>query len=191
MIEEKWDQNTPSKFSKSTWHKIKIRERKGSSRGILQKCEPQEHSPCASKFEERSHEETLHQEGCARRVARNLSKSLEAQECGPSYAEYSYWSNDNAGTHFEKTGRARIRCRFWSINAHAEQEMFKLRWTGYFAKIQHPYCGIDCQWRSAHPRGGTSVRSWSKSIRDSAITRRNTGYQRGEDNCMQNGQLHT
>ena len=36
--------------------------------------EPQERSPCAPKLEETSHEETLHQERCARRVAWNLAK---------------------------------------------------------------------------------------------------------------------
>ena len=48
------------KFSKGTWRQIKIRERKGLSQGIFQKCEPHERSPCAPKFGERSHEETLH-----------------------------------------------------------------------------------------------------------------------------------
>ena len=61
------------KFSKGTWHQ-KIRERKGPSRGIIQKCEPHERSPCAPKFGERSHEETLHQERCARRAAWDLAK---------------------------------------------------------------------------------------------------------------------
>ena len=42
------------KFSKGIWHQIKIRERKGPSRGIVQKCAPHERSPCAPKFEERS-----------------------------------------------------------------------------------------------------------------------------------------
>ena len=47
--------------SKGTWHLIKLRERNGPSRGIIQKCAPHERSPCAPKFGERSHEETLHQ----------------------------------------------------------------------------------------------------------------------------------
>ena len=47
------------KFSQGTWHQIKIRERKGPSRGIIQKCEPHERSPCAPKFEDRSLEDTL------------------------------------------------------------------------------------------------------------------------------------
>ena len=64
------------KFSKGTWHQIDIRERKGPSRGIVQKCEPHERSPCAPKFGERSHEETLIQEGCARKAAWDLAKNM-------------------------------------------------------------------------------------------------------------------
>ena len=52
-------------FSKGTWHQIKIRERKGPSWGIIQKCAPRQRSPSAPKFEERSHEQTWHQERCA------------------------------------------------------------------------------------------------------------------------------
>ena len=62
-------------FSKGTWHHIKIR-RKGPSRGVIQKCELHERSPCAPKFEERTQNETLHQERCARRVTRDLAKSV-------------------------------------------------------------------------------------------------------------------
>ena len=47
--------------------------KKGPSRGIIQKSEPHERSPSAPKFGERSHEETLHQERCARRVASDLA----------------------------------------------------------------------------------------------------------------------
>ena len=62
------------KFSKCTLHQIEIRERKGPSQGIIPKCEFHERSLCAPKFDERSHEETLHQERCARGVAWNLAK---------------------------------------------------------------------------------------------------------------------
>ena len=48
--------------------------KKGPSRGIIPNCEPHERSPCAPKSEERSHEETLHQEGCARKAAWDLAK---------------------------------------------------------------------------------------------------------------------
>ena len=44
--------NHAVKFSKGTLHQIKIRERKGPSRGVLQKCGPHERNPCAPRFEE-------------------------------------------------------------------------------------------------------------------------------------------
>ena len=49
-------------------------KRKGPSRGVTQKCEPHERNPCAPKFEERTQDETLHQERCARRVAWDFAK---------------------------------------------------------------------------------------------------------------------
>ena len=68
--------NHAVKFSKGTCHEIKNRERNGPSRGIIHKCEPHERSPCAPKFEDRSHEETLHQERCTRRAAWEMSKNI-------------------------------------------------------------------------------------------------------------------
>ena len=65
------------KFSIGTWHQIKIRERKGPSRGIIQKCASHERSPSArQKFGERSHEETLHQGRCARKAAWDVTKII-------------------------------------------------------------------------------------------------------------------
>ena len=49
------------------------------------------------------------------------------------------------------------------------KKKLEIRRIGYFAKIQNPYCGTYSQWRSAHNRGGTSLRS--RSIRDCAIRR--------------------
>ena len=53
------------KFPKGAWHQIKIRERKGPSPGITQKCDSHERGPCASKFGERSYQGIAHQERCA------------------------------------------------------------------------------------------------------------------------------
>ena len=36
---ENWEQNASS-FSQDTWHQIEIRERKGPSQGVIQKCAP-------------------------------------------------------------------------------------------------------------------------------------------------------
>ena len=63
-------------FSRGTWRQIKIRERKGPSRGINQMCALHERSPCAPKFEDRSHEETLTQERFARKAAWDLAKHI-------------------------------------------------------------------------------------------------------------------
>ena len=43
----------------------------------------------------------------------------------------------------------------------------------YFAEVQNAFDFSDRKWRSADKRGGTSVRSRSRSVRHSAITRRN------------------
>ena len=67
---------THRQIPKGTWHHIKIRERKGPSRGVNQKCELYERTPCALRFEERTQDETLHQERCARRVAWDLAKRV-------------------------------------------------------------------------------------------------------------------
>ena len=76
VSQECWDRDAPSSSPKGTWHQIKIRERKGPSRGVIQKCAPHGRSPCAPKFEDRSHEETLTQERCARKSAWDLAKNI-------------------------------------------------------------------------------------------------------------------
>ena len=101
------------------------------------------------------------------------AKHLHAPEFGHNYALFSYWSKGNAGTYFNKTRGARIRSWFRSINAHDEQKIIKLSWNGHSKKVQNPFSGVDCHWGSAHPRGGTSVRSWLESVRNRAITRGN------------------
>ena len=74
LEERKLASNHAVKVSKGTWHHRKIWERKGPSGGIVQKCEPQERNPCAPKFEDRTLQETLQQERCARRDAWDLEK---------------------------------------------------------------------------------------------------------------------
>ena len=74
--EGKFGSDLTVKFSKGTWHHIQIREGKGPSRGVIQKCEPHERNPYAPRFEERTQDETLHQERCARSVAWDLAKNI-------------------------------------------------------------------------------------------------------------------
>ena len=215
---ENWDQNTPE----GTWHQIKIRERKGPSRGIIPKYEPHERSPCVPKVGERladKHEETLHQERCARREAWDLSNKIFSSSRMPTKLRFYFPVEARVmpAPTSKKTRGVRIRSRFRSVNAHDEQKRLKLKWIGYFAKIHEHLCGANLKWESACTRGSTGVRSRSWPLRDCAITRRNaccsivwktlrrprisiyewvcgqntTVGQRGEDNCMRNGQFRT
>ena len=128
-----------------------------SMRRIIQKCAPHERGSCAPKFRERSHEETLHQERCARKAAWDLAKIIYL---------YSYWSKGDASTYFNETRGARICCWFRSINAHDEQKRTKLKRDGHSKRSRTPTVVLTA---SANPRGGTSVRSRSQSVRNRAV----------------------
>ena len=122
--EEKLGSKHAVKFSKGTWHQIIIRERVGPPRGTIQKCEPQECGLCAPKLGERSLEETLHQERCARRVAWDLAKSVyKLKKYRKSYV-FTFLLKPKQ---CRKTGGTKIRSRLRSINAHDEQNRIKLR----------------------------------------------------------------
>ena len=54
----------------------KIREKKGPSQGILRNANLRSRIPWAPKFEERTQDETLKQERCARRDAQELAKDV-------------------------------------------------------------------------------------------------------------------
>ena len=146
---ENWDRSTPSNSPKAPKFLSFF-----FSGWIIQKCALREHSPCAPQFRERSHEEALHQEGCARKAAWIWQKKYQAQEFGQNYILHSYCSEGHAGTHFNETKGERIRSRFRSISAHDEQKRIMLRRVGHSEKVQNPFCGVDCQWTSAHPWGG-------------------------------------
>ena len=68
--------DTRKNFSGRTLYEITNGERKGPSRGVIQKGEPHERNPCAPKFEERTPEETSRQEECARKAAWNLARNI-------------------------------------------------------------------------------------------------------------------
>ena len=93
------------------------REKKGPLRGILQTCERQERIP--SKLEERTHNETLRQERCARGTAWNLAKDVQQPHQGVNrYVLLSFRSLGDAGTLFDKSRGATIRGRLWSFFAY-------------------------------------------------------------------------
>ena len=121
-------------------------EKKGSiARSHMQKCKPQERNPCAKNFEERTQDETLQQEKCARREAWDLAKNDYKLKKSEAWVMLVPFSKKAKGT--------RSRGRFRSINACAEQKGFKLRRTGTPSKIQKPHNGGIDQWSSANERG--------------------------------------
>ena len=88
----------------------------------MHKCEPQERNPCAPKYEERTLQETLRHERCARREAWDLAKHVYKLNTRDKATFHSpYRSIGNAGT----LRGERIRGRFRSVDAHAEQEADK------------------------------------------------------------------
>ena len=113
------------------------------------------------------------QEECARKASWDLSrKNVLSSRPRTKLRFILLWKKDT-GASLQKHRRAYVCGWFGSFSAHAEQEGFKLSRNGYFAEIQNPYDGGDRKWRSANKRGSTSFRSWSRSVRHSAITRRN------------------
>ena len=52
------------------------RKNSGKKGGVMQKCERQGRIPWAPKFEDRTQDETLKQERCARREALDLAKDV-------------------------------------------------------------------------------------------------------------------
>ena len=151
---------------------MKNRERKGPSRGVIQKCEPHERNPCANKFAERTRDETLHQERCASQSSMGLDeKCLWAQKYIFCYVLLSYWSQDNASAHFKMLRGTRMCGWFQSINANAEQKGFEPRRNGDSTEDLEPHSGGNGRRASANKRGSTSIRPRSWSLRDGANTR--------------------
>ena len=89
-----WDRNTASNSPRAPGTKLKSGERNCPSRGIIQKCAPHERSPCAPKFEERSHEDTSYQERCARKAAWDLAKNIYKLKMLKKLAQRSCVSQD-------------------------------------------------------------------------------------------------
>ena len=160
--------NRTIKLSKGTWHHIKIRERKGPSRGIIQKCEPHECNPCAPRFEERVQDETLQQERCTRRVAWDLSTSSKIRIRQLSTLLLKPGQCRHPLQNLQRNENSRLTPEH---QCTVEQKGFEFSRTGDSAEIQEPHNGGNGQWRSANKRGSTSFRSRSCSLRDCAITR--------------------
>ena len=99
-----------------------IRESKGPSLGVIQIKNPHQGSPYAPKFEDRPQKETWRQERCARGYAWRMTTCILKLKEKDKATFFSPCEVVSPSTIRNKTGGKRIRCRFRSINAHAEQE---------------------------------------------------------------------
>ena len=151
MTREKLGSKHAVKFSKGTWHQLKIRERKGPSRGIIQKREPHERSPSAPKFGERSHEEALHQERCARRAAWDFAKNIyklknvdKASFCTPVEAKVMPAPTSKRPEEREFVVDSGASMHTMSEKDLSSDELDTLR------RSRTPPCGTYSQWRSAY-----------------------------------------
>ena len=80
--------------------------------------EPQEPNPWAPKFEERTQDDTLKTERCARRDAWELAKDVyKLKKEVNRNVVLSCRNLGSAGTLVDKSGRATIRNRLWSFCA--------------------------------------------------------------------------
>ena len=167
VTKENWDRNTPSNSPKALGTKLKF----GKERVHREELSKSVRFMCVVFARQNSRNDHMRRP-CTKKDAPAKQRGIRRKEYGQSYVLFSYRSEGNAGACFAKTRGARIRSRFRSINAHDEPRRSKLRWTGYFEKVQNPH-GIDSPSRCVHPRGSTSFRSRFKSIRDCVITRGN------------------
>ena len=73
---ENWDQSTPSNFPLVPGIKSKIGKERVDHEELSKSVNLMSVVFCPPKFEKKSHEETLHQEGCTRRVAWDLATNI-------------------------------------------------------------------------------------------------------------------
>ena len=128
------------KFLHDALRHPKIWKERIPSQDVIQHSEPHERSANTPKFEDRSEEETLNQERCVRRDAREMTKGILKLNFGCLVCT-NVICNETRGK--------KVCCRFPRLYAHAEQERTDLDGIGKRSSIQNPNHGYFSQWRSA------------------------------------------
>ena len=129
-------------------------------------------APMPRKFEDKTEEETLKQERCARSDAWKMAISiLKLEEKDKSYIFLDFGGSVSTSAILNQTRGKNICGGFWSLDAHAEQERSEFSCTGDSSIIQKPYNGHHSKRRSANERGSNSVRLRSLFIRDNTNPR--------------------
>ena len=164
-----WYRITPSSCSKGTWNtQLKFGKASGpSARNYPKNVRLMSKVLAHQKFGERSREETLHQERCARRIARDLATIITNSrmrtklrfivvEARPMLAPTSKRSEE----------------RKFVVDSGASMHMMSKRELSSDELDTH-HCGAYSQLGRAYKRGSTSILSRPQSLRDSANARRN------------------
>ena len=160
----KFSQRAPEKFL----------ERKGPSRGKIQKCEPRERNPFAPKFAEGTQDETLQPARCARGVAWDLAKNVYKLK---NADKATYYSPIEARVMPAPTSKRPEEREFVvdpgaSMHMMSKKEWFRIciNWT----LREYPGAPLWClqpMEKCIQTRKHQGFRSRPKSIRDGANTR--------------------
>ena len=151
-----WNQSTPSNSPRAPGTKLKIRERKVPSRGIILKWSPHERCPCAP----RSHEkDTLHQERCARKAAWDMARNTYKLKNLDKTTFYTPIEKGMAAPASTRPEERELVVDSGASMHMMSKKRINLRRDGHSKKVQNPCSSVDCKRRGANPRGGTSVRS--------------------------------
>ena len=197
---------TDLKFSGRTWYKIELGN-KATRRNYPKRWTSWAKSSRA-QFREETPEETT-----TRRLWQQSSVHFGEKMCklkpNTKLRFIFLWSR-------QRHRRSHVSCVFGSFNAQCWARRIEFRYNGYFEKVQKPIKRLTATRDSAKKRVSTSFCSWSRSVRNSAITRWNasgsiafmsfaqnadihmggkrrnsTNGQKWEDNFLYNGQLST
>ena len=107
----------------STLREASIREKKGPSLGKTKDKNPHHRSPCAMKFEDRSHEETERQQRCARSKAWDLAKNISSSKRTTKLHSSRPRKKGYSRLRQQKSRRKERVCSgFWSQYAYGQQE---------------------------------------------------------------------
>ena len=160
------------KFSKGTWHQIKIRKRKGPSRGIIPKCAP--HVLARQKSRTDHMRRPWLKNDAPAEEPRTGRKYIQAQEFAQSYVLCSLWSQRYVDAHrFKESRRTRIRSRFRRVEAHDEQKRIKFRRDGHSEKVHNPFLWYWLPTEKCTPTRRQRCSFMIKYVRNRAATRRN------------------
>ena len=140
--------------------------KKRQSGGIIQKGEPHERNPCAPDFQEQPPEETSRQAGCTSKVAWNLARKYASSSRRQLRFILLWRRQRHISAYVCLLWIRELQCTMLSKENWAQIQW--ILWQG-----PKPHKRLTAIGSSAIKRVSTSFCSWSRSVRNSAITRWN------------------